>query len=404
MRRRALLACMLLAAAVAFPVAHAGPTAGGLASDNVEYVGFIPFEQSSSTGVGIVGRYMYLTSWKNISIYDVSEPTTPELLSTRPIGFRFENEDVPTNNRIMLFAEQLPGTPTTGEACGSRPACQQATLHVWDVRDKSNPVEIATLPGAGSHTAECILNCKYSYGSGSEHIVDLQDPENPRHLGNWMELLGQEGGRTHDTTEYKNGFILTAPTDPDTLAIQAIDVHNPTDPVVVASAAKPKGEPIVHSVRWPRQGKDRFVLGQGENNANSRCGEEDDEMHGAENGNFFVYDTTGWQKTHSFKLADEWNLENGIYADGNPAVGALGCSTHWFEEHPTFNNGGLVALGAYEHGTKFLEVSSKGKVKEAGYFLPYGGSTSAAYWVNRAIVYAVDYTRGVDILRWKGDA
>jgi hypothetical protein len=32
--------------------------------------------------------------------------------------------------------------------------------------------------------------------------------------------------------------------------------------------------------------------------------------------------------------------------------------------------------------------------------VPYAGSTSAAYWLNNDIVYAVDYTRGIDILRF----
>lgn len=34
--------------------------------------------------------------------------------------------------------------------------------------------------------------------------------------------------------------------------------------------------------------------------------------------------------------------------------------------------------------------------------LPSAGSTSAAYWITRDIVYAVDYTRGIDILRYTG--
>lgn len=399
--RRAVLLCTILIAAITWPSAQAGPSQGGLSSDNVEYVGFIPFEQASSTGVSIQGKYMYLTSWKNLSIYDISNPESPALLSTRPFGFRFENENVSTNNKIMLFGEQLPGTPTAGEPCGGNPVCSLPTLHVYDVRDKANPVEVGTLVGSGSHTVECINNCSYSYGSGNQHIVDLRDPENPINKGNWMEILKEEGS-THDTIEYKPGFIISSPTSPDTLPIHAIDVRDPLHPKIIASAARPKGEPIVHSVRWPRQGKDRFVLGQGENNANTRCGAEDDGVHGAENGNFFVYDTTGWQKTRSFKLVDEWNLENGMYVDGNPAVGGLGCSTHWFQEHPGFHNGGLVAVGAYEHGTKFLQVDSKGKVEEVGYFMPWGGSTSAAYWVNKELVYSVDYTRGVDILRWVG--
>jgi hypothetical protein len=34
--------------------------------------------------------------------------------------------------------------------------------------------------------------------------------------------------------------------------------------------------------------------------------------------------------------------------------------------------------------------------------LSHAGSTSAAYWLNRRVVYAVDYTRGIDILRYNG--
>jgi hypothetical protein len=48
-------------------------------------------------------------------------------------------------------------------------------------------------------------------------------------------------------------------------------------------------------------------------------------------------------------------------------------------------------------------VSDQGKVSEEGYFLPYRGDTSAAYWLTDEIVYAVDYERGIDILRYKGE-
>ena len=81
---------------------------------------------------------------------------------------------------------------------------------------------------------------------------------------------------------------------------------------------------------------------------------------------------------------------------------ALGCSAHWFEVHPTWNNGGVAALAYHEHGTRFLNVDKKGRIVRKGYFLPAAGSTSAAYWVTRDIVYAVDYTRGIDILRYSG--
>jgi hypothetical protein len=59
-------------------------------------------------------------------------------------------------------------------------------------------------------------------------------------------------------------------------------------------------------------------------------------------------------------------------------------------------------MANYEHGTRFLQVTRKGKIKERDWFLPIGGATSASYWVSKRIVYSVDYQRGVDILRYTG--
>jgi hypothetical protein len=58
-----------------------------------------------------------------------------------------------------------------------------------------------------------------------------------------------------------------------------------------------------------------------------------------------------------------------------------------------------VAVGWYEHGTRFLQVSKAGKVKETGWYLPAATTASAAYWRTSSIVYVLDYQRGLDILR-----
>ena len=62
----------------------------------------------------------------------------------------------------------------------------------------------------------------------------------------------------------------------------------------------------------------------------------------------------------------------------------------------------MVALGSYEHGTRFVDVAPTGKIKEVGYFMPWAGGTSAAYWMTKDIVYSVDYSRGIDILKYNG--
>lgn len=362
--------------------ASAGPTPGGFASDNVEFVGHVPFESATSTGVTLDGKYMYLTSWKNVSVYDISDPTSPQLLDIEHFGFWFENEDVPVSpdGNTMLFSESLPGD----------------ALHVWDVEDKTNIKLIASLEGAGDHTASCILKCKWVYGSDGT-IVDLRDPTKPKlaaargDKNNWHAQVGIKGGG-HDVTEYRNGFILVSTISE---GFQIVDVRKPTAPKLVSRSAHPNPAWLFHSGEWPRGGRDKLVLLQGEKNFKPQCNPDS-------NGPFQTWTPSG----NSFKLLDTYAVENGTYQDGQPAVNALGCSAHWFEAHRKFKNGGLVTAGFYEHGTRFLDIAPNGKINEAGYFVPYGGSTSAAYWVptdkEGRLAYAVDYTRGIDIIRFTG--
>lgn len=377
-----LLAATALAAGLLGAPASAGPTPGGFASDTVEYAGYVPFEVGTSTGVTMAGKYMYLTSWKNISVYDISDPLSPQIEDIEPIGFWFENEDVEVSpdGTTLLFAESLPGD----------------ALHVWDVEDKSNITEIATLEGAGDHTISCVLKCKWAYGSDGV-IVDLRKPTAPKLTAargskqDWHQQVGIKGG-AHDVTEFRNGQILVSTISE---GFQWIDVTNPMKPKLKARSPHPNPAWLFHSGEWPNAGKDKFLLLQGEKNFKPRCDQ-------AQNGPFQTWTKSG----NTFKLLDTYAVQNGTYQDGAPAANGLGCSAHWFESHKTFDDGGLVAVGFYEHGTRFLDVDPKGKIKESGWFVPFGGSTSAAYWVptdkENRIVYAVDYTRGIDILRYNG--
>jgi hypothetical protein len=367
------LAALGLAAAMvpAGTPAGAGPTQGGVTSDNVEYLGHVPFEVGSATGAKVIGKFMYVTSWKSFSIYDVSDPLNPQRLVTEPFGFKFENEDVATNGEIMLFSEQLP----------------QNILHVWDVEDKSNPTQIAELPGGGGHTSECVLDCTYSYSSTGV-IVDLRDPTNPKLAGNWGKKMPAQSA--HDVNEEAPGIVLTS-SNP----IIVLDARkNPAKPKLLAVGQDERVTGGIHSNQWPNGAKDPIVLFSSESNATGRCT--------GNNGAFMTWDARDYKRTKQLKLMDIYQLSNGTGTDGSPPANGLGCSAHWFQEHETFDKGGLVALGSYEHGTRFVDVAPNGKIKEVGYFMPWAGSTSAAYWMTKDIVYSVDYSRGIDILKYNG--
>ena len=53
----------------------------------------------------------------------------------------------------------------------------------------------------------------------------------------------------------------------------------------------------------------------------------------------------------------------------------VNCSSHWFEVSE-----GLVAVGWYEQGTRFLDVHNPRDIRQVGFYLPANGSTWGAYW------------------------
>ena len=49
---------------------------------------------------------------------------------------------------------------------------------------------------------------------------------------------------------------------------------------------------------------------------------------------------------------------------------------------------------------RFLQIGSDGSIKEQGYSLSLGSSSSSAKWAGKDdVLYSIDYQRGIDILR-----
>ena len=347
-----------------------GPSAGGISSDNVEFIKHIPL---SVDGVGgrVVGKYFYTNDQHKIMIFDLTDPLNPVMTDFEPLPQEvlFSREDLDTNGEILI----MPNTVT-------------GSLRIYDVEDKTNITLLADVPGANAHTSSCILDCKYAYGSNGT-IVDLRNPTKPKLLKErWGEGMPASSG--HDVEEVARGKVLTA-----TQPIMLLDARkDPTKPKLLATGGNTDGR-FIHTPRWPQNGTDKFLLMAGETNFKPRCNES--------SAAFMTWDASNWKKSKTFTMIDEYRSSNGMYADGSPAAN-VSCSTHWHEASPKFDNGGIVASAMFEHGTRFIDVSSAGKINEIGWFLPHAGSTSAVYWVTPEIVYAVDYTRGIDILRFTG--
>jgi hypothetical protein len=120
-------------------------------------------------------------------------------------------------------------------------------------------------------------------------------------------------------------------------------------------------------------------------------------------GGFSTWDTTGWQNHKAFTKIDTYRPRSGTYVDGHPPTGTtFGCSTHWFEPHRSFKNGGTVAVTFFNHGTHFMKVDPKGKISDDGWFIPHAGNSAAVEWVTDRIVYAIDLQNGFYVLKYNG--
>ena len=352
------------------PAGAAMPMDTGFMSGNVTYLSTVPYEVAGTpSGARLVGKYLYVAGARSLSIYDVSDPLAPELQSITPIGPVFPNEDVDTNGKVLLMSSETVGKK----------------MFVYDVEDKAAPEKVAEVGPVPDHTFTCVLKCRYAWGSRGT-IIDLKDPVEAKVVGSWGGVPPNDG---FDVTEVAPGLVLTA-----TRTIRLLDARkDPLHPKVLAMGGTTDNR-LIHSNRWPRGGRDRFFLVQGETPFSQTCDED--------SGAFMTWDASHWKDTHSFTLIDEFRVDNGTFTDGNPPAGVFGCTDMWFQEHPRFHNGGLVASAFFEHGTRFLEVDGKGGIEQVGYFTPIGGATIASYWITPKIVYAIDEVRGIDILRFEG--
>jgi hypothetical protein len=370
MRRLALLAAAFLTISTV-PGAHATPVPPGFASANVEWLANVPLH-ADAAGARVVGHYLYAADSRQITIYDISNPELPVPVgeTALPEVPYFAQEDLETNGSVLVIGQGRD----TGNVTD--------LLFVYDVRDKTLPTLVATLKGASSHTVSCILNCRYVYASNGV-IVDLREPGTPKIVGDWHKQAGIT--YAHDVTEVAPGLVVSSSNPVVYLDARRDPVH----PKVLAKGY-PGDKRFVHANLWPNGGRDRFLLVGGETSGTD-CS---DKQAGA----FMTWDTASWQKTGKLTLVDSWRAPDGLPTEGAMPVETY--CTHWFTTRPGYRNGGLVAEGWYEHGTRFLTVSPKGKISETGWFIPAGTTASAAYWVTKDLVYLIDYNRGLDIVRF----
>lgn len=401
MRRFLLVSLLAVLSTGAVPDTDPGwqPTPGGWVAGPVDHVRTLPTEAGTAIDATLHEDLLYVTTWRSFSIYDVSDPLDPELLSVRPTPGQLLNEEPETNGDILLLSHD------------QQPA---AELHVWDVRDPRSPepiTEFATR--VNQHMFTCVLDCAYAYGARGA-IIDLRDPSAPVEVGDWTTVAPYEGRLAHAIEEVAPGIVMTGsypghvldaredPAHPDVLATFRSQKDGRSAFAIGPDVAMPA------HVEWPQvtAGRsngtrpadaglvaDRFALVSTETPFSGNCAED--------SGGFATFDTRGWEETGSFEPADDYRLTtNGTFTDGRPPANVTGCSAYAFAVAPDYGRDDrVVAVAWFEHGLRLLQVGDDGTISELGGFVPHVGSSAQPVWVDDSTVYVVDLERGIDILR-----
>jgi hypothetical protein len=414
-----LAVAVILPSAARAQVPSSDPT-GLIASDNVELVTSIP-------APGVIGArfrddYMYVTSVASgLIVYDVSDPASPAEVGRLALP-HFENEDVDLGGDILLISND------SAESLG--------VLHIIDISDPTNPTRLTTYNlgspaqsnvawaqffGGPGHTASCILDCKYAWVSNGAAImvIDLTDPATPVTTGTFSTPAG--GGLvTHDVQIDGNGLVWVVGFG-GAAAYELPEDYSGAGLGTLITTTDPQGTSTYIET---------FGLGDGSNYNdfilhNSYRPEDSDVVYITEED----YTRPACEGAGSFET---WDLPlKEIYDEYDPITGegigpprlvptgepltpldkwvpelledrtaaAAMCSAHYFDMDE-----GIVAQGWYEMGLRFLDASDPTDIRQVGYYAPASTMMWAAYWAptdpDDEIVYALDATHGIDVLRF----
>ena len=416
----ATLVGVALVLSVPAPAVADEPPAGAI-SKNVKFVTNIP-EMKSAIAIAFKGKNMFVSTAHGVYSYDISDPAAPTLQSAIPM-YIWENEDMAIDKkRDLLFVSRDPRGFTTMATPGS--LFPYGAVHIISIKDPAAMTPVNVFPVPAGHTSTCINSCRFLWTSGpvaslttqSEwdgrpiFATDISDPRNPVACPKPIDTQRNDGvtDYVHDVQVDPRGIAWVAGAG-GVRGYWTSGTHR--DPVTgkrrTATGCKPipyagGGTPtsatpsrfMHNSWRNPKievDGKRGHVLFATEEEITSDC---------ATSGRFATYDLRGsyegqgWRnidKTHfRMKVLDTWTPEK--------QPGSTGCdSAHYLSDR----GDGLLAYAFYGQGTRFLDASNPKNIKQVGYYRPNNGDAFAPYWY-RGHVYVADFTRGVDVLRFKG--
>lgn len=268
---------------------------------------------------------------------------------------------------------------------------EEETLAVVEVTDPANPIIRGNVK-LSSHTYTCVGGeCLYAYMttvSGSFHIIDLTDIQNPKILP--RTVPSRVGTIIHDWHYDGAGVMWALGSD----GIAAYDVADPTNPVLL-NISNPKGlkspDNEYNDRLWfhgaLRPNAKHFEPGRVGSPSVKRgdvllVSEEGDDVDCTDS--FQTWAVPALDKTvgsdpplgtGTIAPISYWRLIDAPQGTWSPTSQL--CSVHWFD----FHQDGFVAMATYGNGTRVLDVRDATKIKQIAYHFDADDAAVQSYWV-----------------------
>ncbi|HTI19632.1 MAG TPA: hypothetical protein VL652_01495 [Kutzneria sp.] len=446
MRHRTLIVSVICGLALAaMPGLAPAATPGPVDEQNVTWVDHVD-TPTSVTGLAFIryptgpaGDVMFGDGPLGLRAWSLADPAHPALLDELPASaLALPGDDV---SRGFWEGEHLQVDPVRHlvfltrdpRAFGGNKQNGTSGLYIVDARDPRHLRLMTFHAEPGGHTSQCIAGCRFLWSGGPSHtgtgnqppdwqgqpawVTALTDPAHPYTFPTPVDLHRNDGvtDYVHDTDVDAMGVAWTSGAggvrgywtsgvhaDPVSGRVRVATAWDPV-PYAGGKIISPNDASYTfdHNSWHPLRSIGGFAPGEllfvTDEDFGDTC---------ADSGRLLIaslagsYGGAGWRSTPSapFRLSvvGSWSPAG---QPGEVAGAENDCSAHFFEPLTGVGDGNILVQAFYGQGTRFIDVSDPRHPVQVGYFVP-AGSEAATPAFHDGLVYAAQYSGGIDVLRY----
>ncbi|MFC4009472.1 LVIVD repeat-containing protein [Nonomuraea purpurea] len=384
-----------------------------MTSDNVRQVAHVPKtapldgEDDVGTDLAFQGDYAYVGNFGGFSIFDISDPTKPQIVSQ--VACPAQQNDVSVYGDLLILSID---EPRAGPECDSGDDRRSwEGLRIFDISDKKSPryiTAVATDCGSHTHTMVPAGETLYVYVSSPGPEPESETCKPPHELIQIVEIPTKSpesakvvakpdifpdrsntefGSGCHDITAYPEKKLAAAACFGDGVLL---DISDPVNPKLVQQLTDKQNFQIWHSATFNNDGTKIVFSDELGGGSQATCDRNTPRTKGAN----AVYDLTNGKPELRgyFKIPREQTPDENCVAHNGSLIPVPGKD--------------IMVQSWYQGGVSIWDFTDSANPKEIGYFErgPFQGGSLAGSWsayYYNGYIYSSDIQEGLDVLEIK---